>query len=129
MSAKHRMSILYNIFLILDAGNVYMNVGYDGEKQSVLLSKKRITQSQPKDSDGADKSEEEEKEEVKEREEDYDCTIQEEPAPEIPDRTYYNLDEADVGQVISVSSLEARVGKFEELTERVEEEFKVILAI
>ncbi|XP_046579431.1 uncharacterized protein LOC124287019 [Haliotis rubra] len=118
-----------------DEGNVYMNVGRNEEKQSAIASKKRLTQVQPESPQEEEKEEEEEEEpeeeekkkeepEEEEQEETYDTTTQREEAAEIPDRNYYNLEEAGIGRVIPISTLQARAQEFEETPELAEDEFK-----
>ncbi|XP_046560143.1 uncharacterized protein LOC124269176 [Haliotis rubra] len=120
-----------------DEGNVYMNVGHDEEKQSTTASRKRLTQVQPeapqeeeKEEQGGEEEgepeegEKKEEPEEEEQEETYDTTTQREEAAEIPDRNYYNLEEAGIGRVIPVSTLQARAREFEETPELAEDEFK-----
>ncbi|XP_046544945.1 uncharacterized protein LOC124255153 [Haliotis rubra] len=130
-----------------DEGNVYMNVGNDGEKQSTA-SKKKLIQVQPetppekeenrpmkqeeegepgeKGKEGEPIHEEEKKEDTEEEEleENFDSTTQREEAAEVPDRNYYNLEEAGIGRLIPVSTLQARAREFEETPGLAEDEFK-----
>ncbi|XP_071088253.1 receptor-type tyrosine-protein phosphatase epsilon-like isoform X3 [Haliotis cracherodii] len=94
-----------------DEGNVYMNVGFAEEKQAQVQTKGSVGKRPSVVT-------------LEEEDDDAHATIQQGEAPEIPDRNYYNLDEADVGHVISVSYLEAKVRDFEESPQLVEGEFK-----
>ncbi|XP_048255868.1 uncharacterized protein LOC124120826 isoform X2 [Haliotis rufescens] len=123
---------------------MYMNVGFDKAEKSALTSKKTsgkpvTVRSQNKSQSdfagdaeyttvskdiGKDGTDDLDLERV-EVEEDYDVSaqpVQVEDTPDVPDRNYYNLDDAGLGHVIPVSQLQARV---DEMTlARAEEEFK-----
>ncbi|XP_048243461.1 receptor-type tyrosine-protein phosphatase epsilon-like [Haliotis rufescens] len=94
-----------------DAGNVYMNVGFAEEKQAQVQTKGSVGKRPSVVT-------------LEEEDDDAHATKQQGEAPEISDRNYYNLDDAGVGHVISVSSLEAKVKDFEEVPQLVEGEFK-----
>ncbi|XP_071088254.1 uncharacterized protein [Haliotis cracherodii] len=134
---------------VQDAESTYINVGFDEEAKPVLSSKKtRTTTAQvalaspspdgrnvnmrenqsgdkrdnvlvnhPVDSQGVP---------VLEDEEDYDTNAQVTPqeAPDLADRSYYNLDDVEACHAIPVSSLATRVQAMEDQPERAEEEFK-----
>ncbi|XP_048243456.1 uncharacterized protein LOC124125203 isoform X2 [Haliotis rufescens] len=94
-----------------ESGNVYMNVGFAEEKQAQVQTEGSVRKRPSVVT-------------LEEEDDDAHASIQQEEAPEIPDRNYYNLDQAGVGHVISVSSLEAKVTEFEELPQLGEGEFK-----
>ncbi|XP_071117373.1 uncharacterized protein [Haliotis cracherodii] len=130
----------------VENNGMYMNVGFEKEEKPVLSSKKTsgkktnvhgqskshvdvagdavyTNDSKDTDKDGTGNLDNKKAEE--EEEEDYDVSanpVQVEDTPDVPDRNYYNLDDAGRDHVIPVSRLQTRV---DEMTiASAEEEFK-----